>query len=216
MDFGALVKYALATALQWGAIVAALNVLQVVNTTLAASTVVPVWAPKVVVFSFFAFMSLRSRVFSVLNNSRPTIHNDGKRINVMDERKRPSWMPPPLTFPIVWTTIALLRTVSSVMVWETLGRNLVVAPLAILMLHLSIGDTWNTINNIERRLGTAVIGVGFVWMSVVGVVYAYWKTAPLAGFVLAPSAVWITVASFLVYSIWDLNGREPMMPMKVK
>jgi len=213
---GALAKYVLATAFQWGAIIAALNVLQMANSALAASAVVPAWAPKAVVALFFGFISLKSRVFSILDNSRPTIYKDGKKMNVMDERKRPSWMPPPLAFPIVWTTIALLRTISSVIIWETLGQNLVVVPLAALTLHLSIGDTWNTINNVERRMGTAVIGVGFVWMSVVSAVYLYWTTSPLAGLVLAPSAVWLTVASVLVYSIWDLNGREPMLPMKAK
>ena len=65
-------------------------------------------------------------------------------------------------------------------------------------------------------MGTAVIGVAFVWTSVVSVVYLYGRTSSLAGLVLAPSALWITVASCLVCSIWDLNGREPMLPMKSK
>jgi tryptophan-rich sensory protein len=28
---------------------------------------------------------------------------------------------------------------------------------------------------------------------------------PTAGFLIAPSAVWISVAAFLVYSIWKIN-----------
>ena len=91
---------------------------------------------------------------------------------------------------------------------------MVVLPLALMMLHLAIGDTWNTINNVEKRLGTAVVGVSFVWLSVLAVDYAYFSTSTLAGGVLAPSVVWLSVASFLVYSIWDLNGNDPLLPMK--
>lgn len=34
------------------------------------------------------------------------------------------------------------------------------------------------------------------------------------GLVLAPSAVWIGVASALIISIWQLNGKEPLYPVK--
>ena len=35
-----------------------------------------------------------------------------------------------------------------------------------LVFHLCVGDTWNTINNTERRTGAAVPGVACVWASV--------------------------------------------------
>lgn len=57
-----------------------------------------------------------------------------------DGSPRPAWTPPPITFPIVWSSMAVLRTVSAVMVWEALGRQLLVGPLLLFMLHLAIGD----------------------------------------------------------------------------
>jgi tryptophan-rich sensory protein len=48
----------------------------------------------------------------------------------------------------------------------------------------------------------------------VAAVRAYYKFVPLAGLVLLPSAVWISVANVLVYSIWALNGKEPLYPTK--
>ena len=41
-------------------------------------------------------------------------------------------------------------------VWEALGCNLATGPIAAMVLHLSIGDTWNHINNVEKKLGVAV------------------------------------------------------------
>jgi tryptophan-rich sensory protein len=55
------------------------------------------------------------------------------------------------------STIAVLRCVSSTMVWEACGRNLLAPPLLAMMAHLCIGDTWNTINNVEGRCAVGVL-----------------------------------------------------------
>ena len=44
----------------------------------------------------------------------------------------------------------------SLKVWEVSGNKLVTEPIAAMVLHLSVGDTWNHINNVEKRLGVAV------------------------------------------------------------
>ena len=170
---------------------------------------------KALVGAWFGFNALKSRVFSPLNASRPKVEGEKDAIK---ERRRPSWMPPPIAFPIIWTTIAVLRAVSSVVVFSTTGTLNNPAHFAML-LHLAVGDTWNSINNTEKRLGTAVVGVCAVLASVYNVVYQYWSVTPKAGVLIAPSAVWITVATVLVYTIWKINPREdgtrePLWPMK--
>jgi benzodiazapine receptor len=50
-----------------------------------------------------------------------------------------------------------------------------------MILHLAVGDTWNSINNVERRLGTAVLGVCAVLLSVYNVVFQYYRVLPTAG-----------------------------------
>jgi benzodiazapine receptor len=97
---------------------------------------------------------------------------------------------------------------------QACGRQMVVVPLIAMMAHLAIGDTWNCINNVEQRKGTAVAGVAFVWASVMAVIYLYWQALPIAGMVLAPSGLWLTIASCLIYSIWKINGSDPILPLK--
>jgi hypothetical protein len=41
----------------------------------------------------------------------------------------------------------------------------------------------------------------------------YSRALPLAGKVLFPSVVWITVANALVFELWRLNGKEPLYPV---
>lgn len=206
----ALLSYISATSVQFSLVVGFLHLLEravkgvgslVDSSNLFAGVITGTNVQTAIVSLFFLFMSVKSRVFSPLDNSRPRADPFDPRFR---NRVRPSWMPKPKMFPIIWSTIGLLRTISSVLIWQTTG-SLLCVPIFSLMGHLCIGDTWNTINNVENRLGTAFLGVNFVLASVVFAVYQYYLTLPLAGKILAPSAVWLTIAYFLVLSIWHLN-----------
>jgi tryptophan-rich sensory protein len=170
-----------------------------------------------IVGAWFLFNALRSRTFSPLEASRPKLAEENKAVA---ERKRPRWMPPPLAFPIIWTAIAALRAASSAAVFAatgTLNHPAIFAMCA----HLAVGDTWNYINNVEKRLGTASVGVGFVALSAYTLVFQYFRVDRTAGLLIAPSAAWITVAAGLVWTIWNINPgkdgeREPLAPMTAK
>jgi tryptophan-rich sensory protein len=43
----------------------------------------------------------------------------------------------------------------------------------------------------------------------------YLQSVPLAGMILSFSYLWLTVASVLVLRIWQLNGSEPLYPLKL-
>ena len=154
--------------------------------------------------------SLRSRTFSPLDAKRPSLASERSAIA---DRRRPAWMPPPLVFPLVWTTMAGLRTAASVIVFEAVGSTLLAAPLVVFMLHLCIGDTWNTINNVEQRLGVACIGVLFVLGSATWAVSQYAAVVPLAAYILSPLLLWLTIASALVWDIWRVNGGLSAYPL---
>jgi len=59
------------------------------------------------------------------------------------------------------------------------------------------------------------VGVLFVVSSAYNVVYQYYNVLPTAGYVIAPLGVWLTIATTLVWSIWNINlPREPLYPTK--
>eukprot|EP00900_Chrysochromulina_parva_P001480 jgi/Chrpa1/11332/Chrysochromulina_OHIO_Genome00016952-RA len=141
------------------------------------------------------------------------------------ERLRPSWTPPGVTFPIMWVlVVAPLRAFASSLVYETSTGRLNEAhlndPVLLwLVLHLCIGDTWNTINNVEQRTGAAVPGVALVWLSALFAALQYYDVLPLAGQLLGGTALWITVAGALVTDTWRINNEvkpEPLYPYKRK
>lgn len=212
LDVDAVLKYAGAVAIQMSTIAAFFLALDTAAS--AAGFQPPDWA----VFVLFFGLSIRSRIFSPLDNSRPDLGKaiEGKATGGFNDRVMPGWTPPGIFFPIMWILIvAPLRAASSVLIWQQVGHLCDVSLLA-LMLHLSIGDTWNTVNNVERRLGAAVLGILCVWLSALFAAYTYYQMLPLAGQILLPTCVWITAAAALVTDTWRLNsaGDEPLFPYK--
>ncbi|MEM7065093.1 MAG: tryptophan-rich sensory protein [Cyanobacteria bacterium P01_B01_bin.77] len=161
-----------------------------------------------IAISFFTLVAIRSRLFSPLNNARTQ--------TTYSNVTRPGWAPPPLAFPLIWMSIGVLRVISSYWIWQALDQNYVSLPLIIFMVHLALGDTWNTIFTVEGRLGAAVpvVLLGPL-VSSVAVVAIYWQVVPLAGQLLLPMVLWLAIASVLVISIWQLNGAETWYPLQL-
>ena len=166
---------------------------------------------NVFLFFFFAFLALRSRTFSILDASRPKLETE---IKMKEQRKRPDWTPPAKVFPVVWISIAFLRSISSILVYEQVGK-LLCFPIMCLVLHLSIGDWWNFVTNKEKMLGVSAVGVLFVLSSAWFAIYQYYSVLPTAGYVLMPLGIWLSIATALVWSIWDINKpRMRLWPTK--
>lgn len=208
LDVRAALVYKLGTILQIGVMILVLLGMEKLVILIDNNSSLPSWFSTLVTGLFFTLLSIRSRIFSLLDNTRSR--------QTYDQVIRPRWSPPPLAFPIVWMIIAVLRVISSVLVWQEMNHQLLVLPFILFVIHLAVGDTWNTIFTVERRLGAAVpVVILGPWLSAIVVTAVYWQTNPLAGIILSFSCVWLTVAAVLVFRIWQLNGSEPLYPLKL-
>jgi len=213
LDVDAIVKYGVALTTELGLFYGIFTGLD----KLVAATNVKI--PAAVNFIFFFGCALKSRILNPLLNKRP----QPKNLEVEDiapKRVMPSWTPPGVVFPIMWLLIiGPIRAASSVMVYQTVGSYANQAILS-LMLHLSIGDVWNTINNTERRYGVAVTGVVAVLCSKAFAAYQYYQVNQTAGKLLGATCIWLTVATALIAATWRLNPNpstgkpEALYPVK--
>lgn len=188
--------------------------------------------PLPVNFVLFYLLALKSRVLNPLANNRPQPQTLEKKPpqgddddsaggeEIRQQRNMPSWTPPGLVFPIVWLlVIGPLRAAAASTIVATTGQY-ACWPILSLLLHLSIGDVWNTINNVERRYGVSVVGVLAVWLSKAHAAYQFGRVHAAAGRLLAATLVWLTVVSALVTATWRLNpdpatGKpEPLYPVQ--
>jgi len=208
LDIRKILTYTLGTILQIGTMILVLGGMEQLLMLINNYPGCPNWVSTLLAGLFFTLLSIRSRIFSLLDNTRSR--------GSYDEIVRPKWAPPALAFPIVWMTIAVLRVISSLLVWQQMNQQFLVLPFIVFVVHLALGDTWNTIYTVERRFGAAVPVVIFgPWLSALIVTVIYWQVNPIAGIVLAPSSIWLTVAAIVVFRIWQLNGMEPLYPVKL-
>ncbi len=207
LDIRAVLVYTLGTILQIVAMILVLLVMEKLVMLIDNSSF-PSWLSTLLTGLLFTLLSIRSRIFSLLDNTRSR--------QTYDQVIRPRWSPPPLVFPIAWMIIGVLRVISSVLVWQQMNHQFLVLPLILFVGHLALGDIWNTIFTVERRLGAAVpVVILGPWLSAVVVTAIYWQTNPVAGMTLSFSCIWLTVAAVLVFRIWQLNGSEPLYPLKM-
>ncbi|MBD2215242.1 TspO/MBR family protein [Nostoc linckia FACHB-104] len=208
LDIIAVLVYKLGTILQIAFMVLALLGMEKLVIWIDNNSSFPSWFSALLSGLFFVLLSIRSRIFSPLDNTRSR--------NTYDQIIRPRWAPPPLVFPIVWMIIAVLRVISSVLIWQQANHQFLLVPFILFVVHLALGDTWNTIFTVERRLGAAVpVVILGPWLSAVVVTAIYWQTNPVAGMIFSVSCVWLTIAAVLVFRIWQLNGSEPLYPLKL-
>jgi translocator protein len=230
LDTGAILRYVAALILQMGLLTGLLKGMDVISGALNLTGRIPI----AVNFAIFYFLALKSRIFNPLCNARPRPQTKEVgssevgstsgigEVGSSSPRKMPTWTPPGFVFPIVWILIiGPLRAVSSSLVYMSNGGVYADGSTILwLMLHLSIGDVWNTINNVERRYGTSVVGVTFVWLSAFCAARQYYQASPPAGRLLSVPLLWLTVASTLIFRTWQLNpspktGRpESLLPKK--
>ena len=214
VDYDALIKYHASIGIQMSIFAASLATLDMLV------EVTGLQVPFFVVAVLFYGLSLRSRAFNPLNNSRPNMSQavDQDKTRGFRDRVMPSWIPPGIVFPIMWLLIiGPLRAYSSALVYESTGHFLHPAVLAFLF-HLSIGDVWNTINNVEKRYGASVTSVLCVVASLLNAAYQYYTVNPLAGNLLGLTVIWLTVASSLITATWKLNPDssgeiDPLYPV---
>uniref|UniRef100_A0A7S1FM29 Uncharacterized protein n=1 Tax=Corethron hystrix TaxID=216773 RepID=A0A7S1FM29_9STRA len=196
LDISALLRYVVAGIVQIGSIAGVFKLFDLSG----ASAVLPV--PGVIAMVYF--LSLKSRIFNLLDNSRPDVETKG-----FGDRTAPSWTPPGVFFPIMWLLIiGPLRAYSTSLIFQSNGGVLCDPTILSFMFSLSIGDIWNTINNNERRLGAAVPGVLCVLVSTLFAANQYYLVDPTAGKLLGATALWIATASALIADTWRLNKRN--------
>jgi len=211
LDFAAVGRYCAATAAETGALTAMLLAVDA-SGLLGSAARIHTNAPQALVFVSFVALSLRSRIFNPLPAPRPKVADE---VKAKQERRRPPWTPPGIVFPIVWSTMALLRAGSTAMVFAAAGGILAQPAVVALCLHLAVGDTWNHVNNVRDDLGSAVPGVLLVWLTALHAIWRMGHVDILAAYVLAPLGVWLAIATCLVFAIWELNGKPALYPVKM-
>ena len=119
---------------------------------------------------------------------------------------KPWWSPPNWLFGPVWTTLYLLMGVALFLVWrEGWHRRDVRFAILIFGVQLVISLLWSVVFFSFHALFGSFIIVMLLWLAILANIIAFLIISKWAGFLLVPYIVWVSIASYLNYSVYILN-----------
>lgn len=122
-----------------------------------------------------------------------------------DALQKPSWTPPNWLFPVAWTTLYLLMSLSAMRVAQLPDAG---QALAFWAMQIAFNTLWTPVFFGLRRMRAALVVMAFLWLSVAATTLAFWQMDWLAGLMFTPYLLWVSVAGALNFSVWRLNPDQ--------
>ncbi|MEO7453950.1 MAG: TspO/MBR family protein [Fimbriimonadales bacterium] len=121
------------------------------------------------------------------------------------EVERPSWAPPPQLFGPVWTVLYLMIAISA-------GMALTAAPPerrtgigVMLIIQFALNALWTWIFFVWRNGALAFVDIVALWMSIIVLIFLFWRYSKVAAAMLIPYLLWVSFAAALNFAIWRSN-----------
>jgi len=117
---------------------------------------------------------------------------------------KPSFTPPNWLFGPVWTILFAMMGVAA---WQVSQTAHALKPLAlgIFVVQIVLNALWSWLFFAWRQLAWATIECGVLALMILITAVLFFKIRKSAGWLMAPYFLWVCFATFLTYSIWQLN-----------
>lgn len=120
---------------------------------------------------------------------------------------RPEWAPPASVFGPVWTVLYVLIAIAAWLVWRDGGYRAAKYALTLFLLQLALNALWSWLFFGWHQGALAFADILILWSMIVATLISFWRIKPLAGVLLVPYLLWVSFASILNYSVWQLNPQ---------
>ena len=118
---------------------------------------------------------------------------------------KPSFSPPNWVFGPVWTALYILLGISLFLIWKLDSgkeRNLAIF---VFLLQLLLNFGWSFIFFYFKMIGFALFEIILLWMSIVIMLFLFYKIKPMATYINIPYFLWVTFATILNSAYYFLN-----------
>ena len=119
---------------------------------------------------------------------------------------KPWWSPPNWLFGPIWTTLYVLMGIALFVVWrEGIHRRDVRFAILIFGVQLVLSLIWSVVFfSLHALFGSFAI-VMLLWLAILANIIAFLIISKWAGLLLVPYIIWVSIASYLNYSVYLLN-----------
>jgi tryptophan-rich sensory protein len=119
---------------------------------------------------------------------------------------KPAWTPPNWVFGPVWTTLYVLIGISLYFVWKKgLNRKDVKIAIIVFAVQLILNFLWSLIFFGYKSLLGGLIVIILLWISILLNIIVFYRISIPAGVLLIPYIIWVSIATYLNYSVYLLN-----------
>jgi len=118
---------------------------------------------------------------------------------------RPYWAPPAGVFGPVWTLLYMVMGVAAWLIWRERGWSRARGALGLFVLQLGFNTLWSWLFFGWHRGALAFADIVVLLALIVATIIAFGRIRRLAAWLLAPYLAWVTFATLLNYSVWQLN-----------
>lgn len=122
------------------------------------------------------------------------------------ELARPSWSPPGWLFGPVWSVLFLFMAIAAWLVWRAPQRPPAKrTAFGLFASQLVANALWSWLFFGWRLGAIAFVEVLVLWLLIACTLVSFWRISRPAGWLMLPYLLWVTFASVLNWSLWQLN-----------
>ncbi len=118
---------------------------------------------------------------------------------------KPSFNPPNWVFGPVWTTLYIILGISLFLIWKLESGKERNQAILIFFMQLLLNFGWSFFFFYFKMIGVALVEIIVLALSIVVMIYRFYKLKPLAAFINIPYLLWVTFASVLNAAYFILN-----------
>jgi len=118
---------------------------------------------------------------------------------------KPPWNPPDWLFAPVWTVLYALMGVAAWLVWKRCRFGGASLALGAFIVQLALNAAWSWLFFGLHRPDLAFAEIVVLWVAILITLIQFWRLMRPAGILLAPYLAWVSFASVLNFTVWQLN-----------
>lgn len=120
---------------------------------------------------------------------------------------RPTWAPPSWLFGPVWSMLYLGMAIAAWLVWRAPSPQRQGALIAYFV-QLALNGLWSWLFFAWHQGLWAFVDIVVLWLLIVVTLVRFWRIYRVAGTLLVPYLLWVSFASMLALSVWQLNPQR--------
>lgn len=119
-----------------------------------------------------------------------------------DRLAKPAWTPKKWMFPVVWTALYILSAYAAARVALQPGSG---QALAFWALQIALNTLWTPVFFGAHKMGAGMAVIALLWVTLAAVSGSFLSLDLLAGLLMLPYILWVTLAAMLNFRVWRDN-----------